>query len=108
MTEGEYRDARANQSYQAVLSYLFRGYTFLFLGYGMNDPMDIDLVLKRNAEYFGPAVRRHYALMKQPSDTEPRAPEWDRYQREFNVQVLGFRDYGDLAALVESIGSAGP
>jgi hypothetical protein len=108
MTELEYHHARANQSYQAVLSHLFRGYTFLFLGYGMNDPLDIDLVLKRNAEYFGPAARQHYALMKQPSDTEPRAPEWDRYQREYKVQVLGFRDYRDLAALVESIGSTGP
>ncbi len=108
MAELEYHQARANQSYQAVLSYLFRGYTFLFLGYGMNDPLDIDLVLKRNTEYFGPAARRHYALMKEPSATEPRASEWDRYQREFNIQVLGFRDYGDLAALVESIATASP
>jgi WD40 repeat protein len=108
MAELEYHQARSNQSYQAVLSYLFRGYTFLFLGYGMNDPLDIDLVLKRNTEYFGPAARQHYALMKQPSATEPRASEWDRYQREFNIQVLGFRDYGDLAALVESIATASP
>jgi hypothetical protein len=45
--------------------------------------------------------------MKQPSATEPRAAEWDRYQREYNVQVLGYREYGDLVPIVESLGSTG-
>jgi WD40 repeat protein len=102
MTELEYHQARTHQSYQAVLSHLFQGYTFLFLGYGMNDPLDIDLVLKWNADSFRSVTRRHYALMK-----EPRAAEWDRYLREYNVQVLGYRDHGDLASIVESIARQG-
>jgi hypothetical protein len=106
ITELEYHQARASQSYQAVLSHLFQGFTFLFLGYGMNDPLDIDLVLKWNAESFRSVARRHYALMKQPSDNEPRAPEWDRYLREYNVQVLGYRNHGDIPALVESVGGS--
>jgi WD40 repeat protein len=103
MTELEYHHARADRSYQAVLSHLFQGYTFLFLGYGMNDPLDIDRVLKWNADCFGPASTRHYALMKQPSDKEPQAPEWDRCLREYNVQVLGYRQYGDVTPILEQL-----
>jgi len=103
LTELEYHRARADRSYQMVLSYLFQGYTFLFLGYGMNDPLDIDRVLKWNADCFGPASPRHYALMKQPSDKEPRAQEWDRFLREYNVQVLGFCQYGDLQLILEQL-----
>jgi hypothetical protein len=103
MTELEYHQARTDRPYQAVLSHLFQGYTFLFLGYGMNDPLDIDMVLKWNVDSFRPAVRRHYALMKQPSNKEPRAVEWERYLREYNVQVIGYRDHSDLASLVNQI-----
>ncbi|MDC0708831.1 SIR2 family protein [Stigmatella sp. ncwal1] len=109
MTELEYHQARADRSYQAVLSHLFQGYTFLFLGYGMNDPLDLDLVLKWNAESFRSTAQWHYALMKQPSDKEPRAAEWERYQREYNVQALGYRDHGDLELIVEQLAqSAAP
>ncbi|WP_434391144.1 SIR2 family NAD-dependent protein deacylase [Melittangium boletus] len=98
MTESEYRDVRANPSYRAVLGHLLQGYTFLFIGYGMNDPLDLDLVLKWNAEAFKSAARRHYALLFNPSDTDR-----DRYAREYNVQVIPYADHAQLPALLEEL-----
>ncbi|MGZ3461175.1 MAG: SIR2 family NAD-dependent protein deacylase [Archangium sp.] len=98
MTELEYHKARSEVSYQRSLSYLLQRYTFLFIGYGMNDPLDLDLVLKWNAEAFKSAARRHYALLKGPSDTGR-----DRYEREYNVRIIPYSDHAQLLALLEEL-----
>ncbi|OJT25555.1 hypothetical protein BO221_06695 [Archangium sp. Cb G35] len=98
MTETEYRQARAERSYQAVLSHLIQEYTFLFIGYGMNDPLDLDLVLRWNAEVFNSAAPRHYVLMKQPG-REAR----DRYLRDYNVQVISYDDHARLPERLEDL-----
>ncbi|NOJ93314.1 SIR2 family protein [Corallococcus coralloides] len=98
MTEREYHEVRANQSYRAVLSYLLQGHTFLFLGYGMNDPLDLDLVLKWNAEAFKSSAQRHYALMKDPSDSDR-----ERYEREYYVRVIPYSDHSQLPDILEEL-----
>ncbi|WP_375769088.1 SIR2 family protein [Archangium gephyra] len=98
MTESEYRDVRSNPSYRAVLGHLLQGYTFLFIGYGMNDPLDLDLVLRWNAEAFKSAARRHYALLKDPSDTDR-----DRYEREYNVRVIPYSDHAQLPVILDAL-----
>jgi WD40 repeat protein len=102
MTEREYDRARSDQSYQAVLRHLLQEYTILFLGYGMNDPLDLDLVLKWNTEAFKAAARRHYVMLKDPSDADR-----DRYEREFNVQVIPYRDHEELPAILRELQNAG-
>ncbi|MCY1083181.1 SIR2 family protein [Archangium lansingense] len=98
MTEREYHEVRSNPSYRAVLGHLLQGYTFLFIGYGMNDPLDLDLVLKWNADAFKSAARRHYALLKDPSDNDR-----DRYEREYNVRVIPYSDHAQLPAILEEL-----
>jgi hypothetical protein len=98
MTELEYHQARTDRSYQAVLSHLLQEYTFLFLGYGMNDPLDLDLVMKWNAEVFHSAAPRHYALLK-----DPRGEDCDRYLREYNVQVIAYDAYERLPKILEEL-----
>lgn len=101
MTEGEYSDVRKDLSYQAVLSHLLHQFTCLFIGYGMNDPLDLDLVLKWNADAFKTASRRHYALLKDPPDTDV-----DRYDREYNVQVISYDDYAQLPHILDQLRTA--
>ncbi|QRN92995.1 SIR2 family protein [Archangium violaceum] len=103
ITEREYDGVRSNTRYQSVLRHLLQEYMVLFLGYGMNDPFDIDLVLKWNADVFNSAARRHYALLKDPSDTDS-----DRYLRDHNVQVLPYSDYAALPGILEALKHAGP
>lgn len=95
MTRAEYDKARAHDSYRRTMSYLLQTYTFLLVGYGINDPLDLDLVFELNAGAFGSAARTHYALMKGASPTDR-----DRWQREMNVQVLPYDDHGDLPAIL--------
>ncbi|KYG08573.1 hypothetical protein BE21_22910 [Sorangium cellulosum] len=58
---------------------------FLFVGYGMNDPLDLDLALKHNAEMFKSAAQQHYLLLCDPSDNDR-----DRYERSYNVRVIPY------------------
>ena len=102
LTESEYDRVRSDKSYQGVLRHLLQEYTVLFLGYGMNDPLDLDLVLRWNAEVFKPAARRHYALLKDASGTDS-----DRYLREYNVQVMDYSKHEDLPAILEALRHAG-
>ncbi|QQR43396.1 SIR2 family protein [Myxococcus xanthus] len=98
MTEREYHEARSHQSYRAVFSHLLQGYTFLFLGYGMNDPLDLDLVLKWNADAFKSSARRHYALMKDLSENER-----DRYVRDYNVRIISYENHSQLPDILEEL-----
>ncbi|RJS16294.1 hypothetical protein DRW03_30580 [Corallococcus sp. H22C18031201] len=103
ITEREYDRVRSDKGYQSVLRHLLQENTVLFLGYGMNDPFDIDLVLKWNADVFNSAARRHYALLKDPSDTDS-----DRYLRDYNIQVLPYSDYAALPGILEALKRADP
>lgn len=98
LTEAEYLTAHNDPSYRAVLSFLLQQYTFLFAGYGINDPPDLDLVLKGNADAFKSAAQEHYALLKDPSSTDR-----DRYLREYNIRVIPYSDHGQLPAIFDQL-----
>ena len=98
MTEREYHESHSDPSYQKVLGHLLQRYMFLFIGYGINDPLDLDLALKGNADAFKSAARRHYVLLKDPSDSEQ-----DRYLREYNVQVIRYSDHAQLPSILEAL-----
>jgi tetratricopeptide (TPR) repeat protein len=103
MTQAEYTRAHAHDTYVRVLSQLLQQNTFLLLGYGMNDPLDLDLVLGLNASAFGSAGRTHYVLMKGAS-----GPDRDRWLRTFNVQVIDYQDHADLPAILRALGATRP
>jgi tetratricopeptide (TPR) repeat protein len=102
MTRREYDAAGHDAAYQRIQGDLFQNHTFLFVGYGMNDPYDLDLTLDLNARSFGVAVRRHYLLMHK-DEAAPHAERWDR---EKNLQVITFEDYADLPAILRALGGA--
>ncbi len=84
----EYNEAHSDKAYQSVLNYLLQDNVFLFIGYGMNDPLDLDRALKGNVNSFQEASQRHYVLLRQASQ-----PDVDRYERDFNVQVIAYTEH---------------
>ncbi|WP_272421490.1 SIR2 family NAD-dependent protein deacylase [Polyangium jinanense] len=102
MTQAEYTIAAGALSYQRIMSFLLQDYTFLLVGYGINDPLDLDLVFELNVRSFGIAARRHYALIREP------ASDRDRWSRDFNVQVVAYQDHDDLPAILRSLQAAKP
>jgi hypothetical protein len=98
MTKGEYTEAHKDQSYQNVLSFLLQTNSFLFLGFGMNDPQDLDSVLRDNATAFRDASTRHFALIK-----DPQPDTMDRLLREYNVRVIPYVDHAQVLPFLVSL-----
>ena len=99
MTRAEYDRAASNQPYQRAMSFLLQSFTFLIVGYGINDPLDLDLVFGLNTSAFGSATRTHYALMHKDISLTDR----DRWQREMNIQVIPYDDHADLPMILRAL-----
>jgi hypothetical protein len=103
MTRSEYTEAEKDSHYQDVMRSLLQSHTFLLVGYGVNDPYDLDLVFKLNAKAFGSAGRMHYALMKGASTTDCL-----RWQNDLNVQVIHYQEHADLPAILRQLRATKP
>jgi len=101
LTTDEYRRAHSDPSFQAVLRYLLQESTFLFIGYGMNDPLGLDLAFQGNAAAFKEATRRHYVLLKDPSDADVR-----HLENDYNVTTLGYGDHEEVSTFLEVLAAA--
>jgi WD40 repeat protein len=101
MSDREYDRARRDASYQQVLGFLLQDSTFLFIGYGMNDPLDLDLALKANADAFRSSAQKHFVLLRNPSDGDA-----DRYHREYHVEVIPYFEHAEVTAVLEALASA--
>lgn len=98
MSRSEYEAASRDPSYQRTMGFLLQSHTFLMVGYGINDPLDLDLVFELNAKVFGGAARTHYALVKDPSQNDR-----DRWLRELNVQIIPYQDHRELPAILRAL-----
>ncbi|CAN91437.1 MULTISPECIES: SIR2 family NAD-dependent protein deacylase [Sorangium] len=98
MSAVEYIAARSHPPYHAVLSYLLQDNTFLFAGYGMNDPHDLDLVLKANADAFRASAQEHFALLLNPSPADV-----DRYFNNYHVKVIPYSQHQDVKDFLEAL-----
>ena len=83
----------------------------LFVGYGNNDPCDLDLVFKINSSLFKDSARKHYALMVEPgSNATPAERDYLRtiregWDRDFNIKVIPYSDHDDLPAILRDLRS---
>jgi hypothetical protein len=102
LTAAEYERLSQDKSYAAVLRFLLQDSTFLFIGYGMNDPLDLDRALASHAQDFHSAARRHYVLLHQADDATR-----DRLLEQFNVQVIRYEDHEDLLPFLEGLSRSG-
>jgi hypothetical protein len=100
MTRREYDEVAKDESYKRIMSQMLQDFTVLLLGYGINDPLDLDLVFELNAGAFGVASRTHYALMQK----DAAAPHRDRWAREMNVQVLTYGNHMELPGILRALG----
>jgi hypothetical protein len=98
MSRRDYDEAARDQSYQQIMRHFLQSYTFLLVGYGINDPHDLDVVFGLNVSAFGCATNTHYALMKDAQQSDK-----DRWQRDFNVQVMDYPNHGDLPAILRAL-----
>jgi hypothetical protein len=98
MSTEEYQRVRSDASYVAILNFLLQDYTFLFVGYGMNDPLDLDLALRDTAEQFRVSAREHFVLLKDARDLDR-----DRIARSYNVAVFSYDDHAQVPQFLDAI-----
>lgn len=103
MTREEYGRAAAHAPYHQTMRRLLQSYTFLLVGYGINDPFDLDLVFEFNLLAFGSATTMHYALVKDASATDR-----DRWRRDLGVQVVPYRAHDELPAILRALAAFKP
>ena len=98
MTQSDYEKVRAHVSYQRVMSLLLQNYTFLFVGYGVNDPLDLDLIFQLNSTAFKQSTNEHYVFTKNPSHVER-----NRLQRDFNIRTVPYSNHSDIPKLLRAL-----
>lgn len=99
LTSGEYHALAQDESYNALTKRVFSDHTVLFLGYGLNDPLDLDMALC-SSRALGAAQGDKFALVHDQNATTLR-------ERFPNVHFITYASHEDvpafLAALVRSL-----
>lgn len=92
LTNREYDELGRSDEYNALTRRIFDTQVILFLGFGLNDPLDLDLAL-RSADLSGAAQGEKFALL--PED-QARAVR----QRFPNVDVMSYREHGHVPSIL--------
>ena len=103
LTLDEYKTMHADEAYKAVLNHILIDRTFLFVGFGMVDPHDLDLVLSNIAKLLKGAQGPHYALLKCLRNAQDNVDRKDRLRQKYNINVITYKDHVDLVPFLEKL-----
>jgi hypothetical protein len=105
LTTEEYRNLMVkNPAFRAFVQNLFTNFSFLIVGYGLDDP-DFDLFTRTMAEQFGAPVQKHVVLRKAATPT----PREEVERHLYGIHSLRFDDYGEIPEVLEAAATtAGP
>ena len=103
LTLDEYKTLHADEAYKAVLNHILIDRTFLFVGYGMVDPHDLDLVLSNIAKLLKGATGPHFALLKCLRNAQDNVNRKDKLRQEYNINVITYKDHADLVPFLEKL-----
>ncbi|MBK7825473.1 SIR2 family protein [Nannocystis sp.] len=106
LTLDEYRVAHQHAAYTKALDLLLGTHSFLFVGYGMEDPDDLDIILEDNAEQLASANPLHFALLQRLPDRQAEAKRADHLRRTYHVKVIPYRDHAEVVPFLEALARA--
>ncbi len=87
----DYEKLKSNPGSVATLSRLFQNFTFLFLGYGLQDPDILDQLSLLNILFNG-YQRRHYALVEKNEINPAKAQVMEKV---YNIQFVKYEKSSD-------------
>lgn len=92
MTMVEYERLKQNAEYLSLLASLFQHHTMLFLGFGFNDPRDLDHILSE-AELAGAAGGQKFAILPEQ--------QCRTVQEKFRqIQTVPYRSHSELSSVI--------
>lgn len=106
LTLKEYDALRTDRAYRRVIEYLTIDHTLLFIGYGMSDPYDLDIILSATVSELKGASSRHFALLQRLPDAQAELDRRQRLRDEYRVQVIAYDDHAEVARFLESLAMA--
>lgn len=92
LTLDEYRAAHADRKYQTVMRNLLADRSFLFVGYGMSDPHDLDVLLAESVTDLKGSSPLHFALLPRLADEQAEVDRRAKLRREHRVVVIPYDD----------------
>ena len=92
LTLDDYRAAHADTKYQAVMRNLLADRSFLFVGYGMSDPHDLDVLLAESVTDLRGSSPLHFALLPRLADEQAEVDRRAKLRREHRVVVIPYDD----------------
>ncbi|KYG02208.1 hypothetical protein BE21_05530 [Sorangium cellulosum] len=95
LTGLEYERLRQNEEYLSLLRFVFDSQAILFLGFGLSDPLDLDLAM-RQARYAGAAEGEKFALLHRDCSAQVR-------EKFPQVQVITYPDHSSVPAIIAQL-----
>lgn len=102
LTASEYASVRQDPAYRTVVNHLLSGNTFLFIGYGMSDPSDLDIILEENATALRGRMP-HFALLHRDQAGTLRQ---DELRRKYNVVAIPMADHSQILPFLTALAAA--
>lgn len=106
LTMNEYTEVQKDSAYLRVMGHLLARHTFLFIGYGMSDPHDLDLILAQTLKDLRSAATHHFALFRRPPDHHDELKLKASLRKDHNIEVLWYAEHADLPPLLEALARA--
>lgn len=103
LTAGEYRTAHEDPAYRHVLEHLVASRSFLFVGFGLDDPYDLDVTLRDNATLLAQAAELHFALLKRSADPQDDVDLQARLRSSYNVATIFYDDHDQVVPFLEAL-----
>lgn len=105
LTTEAYRDLLVkNPAFKAFVQNLFTNFSFLILGYGLDDP-DFALFTRTMLEQFGAPVQEHIVIRR----LDQESPREEVERRLFGINTLHIDDYAELPEVLRAAATtAGP
>lgn len=101
LSKEDHAKLAGNASYQQLMRTIFSEHRVLFVGYGMNDPYDLDPVLSSMKDWMA-STQKNWVLDVRTNETSSRRYA-ERMLTSFNSIALTYSSFDDLPEIVESL-----
>lgn len=106
LTLGEYSTAHQDPAYRKVLSHLLIENSLLFVGYGMVDPHDLDIILSENVTHLPGATALHFALLQRLPDRHAEVERQARLRKDHGVMVIAYDNHSEIVPFLWALARA--
>lgn len=100
LTRREYDVLAHDEAYKQSLRHILGGWSLLMVGYGNQDPFDLDVTLNQMCKTMGPAAQRHFILYKRD---EAHNDDIERWKHQYNVYPILYESHDEVSQILRRL-----